>query len=139
MPAAQKKPKPNLTAKTKRFWQRVTEGLEMRQLWGQFVKDARSSYRLYSPDLSERQVEQSRRQRVWYMIKALFWAIIEKLSPARRVLLLLGLIFLFFPAISASYESGNNHFEIHELDVHVWGGLLILVVLLLELADRVVM
>jgi hypothetical protein len=111
----------------------------MRELWGQFVKDARSSYRLYSADLSERQAGQSRRQRVWYMAKTLFWAIIEKLSPARRVLLLLGLILVFFPAGSASYGSGDNHFEIHELDLHVWGALLIFVVLLLELADRVVM
>ena len=31
-----------------RFWQRVTEGLEVSQLWSQFETEARTSYRLYS-------------------------------------------------------------------------------------------
>ncbi len=31
-----------------RFWQRVTEGMAINQLWSQFRTDARSSYRLYS-------------------------------------------------------------------------------------------
>ena len=125
-------------AEAANFWQRVSEGLEVRQLWGQFIKDARSSYRLYSADLSERQEGQSRRQRIWYMTKALFWAIIEKLSPARRVLLLLGLILLFF---AGGFTYGNKAGEVHvfEFDWRVWGGLLIFTVLLLELADRVVM
>src|ERR1700730_19320873 len=30
------------------FWHRVSEGLALNQLWSQFEKDARSSYRLYS-------------------------------------------------------------------------------------------
>jgi hypothetical protein len=32
----------------KQFWQRVTEGIELNQLWSQFRKDAHSSYRLYA-------------------------------------------------------------------------------------------
>lgn len=111
----------------------------MRQLWSQFVKDARSSYRFYSAGLSERQAGQPRRQRVWYIIKALFWAIIEKLSPARRVLVLLGLILLFLPAGGFTYGDKAGEVHVSEFDMHVWGGLLILIVLLLELADRVVM
>ena len=126
-------------SRARQFWYRMTEGLAVNQLWSQFEKDARSSYRLYSAGLDNLQEEPSRRRRTWQMAKALFWAILEKLTPARRVLLLLGLILLFFPAGSYSYTSGENHIEIHEFDVHVWGGLLILVVLLLELADRVVM
>ena len=65
-------------------------------------------------------------------------AIIEKLSPARRVLLLLGLILLFF---AGGFTYGNKAGEVHvfEFDLRVWGGLLIFIVLLLELADRVVM
>ncbi len=110
----------------------------MRQLWGQFIKDARSSYRLYSADLRERQEGQSRSQRVWYIAKALFWAIIEKLSPARRVLLLLGLVLLLF---SGGFTYSDKAGEVHvlDLDLRLTGGLLIFIVLLLELADRVVM
>jgi sigma-B regulation protein RsbU (phosphoserine phosphatase) len=48
------------------------------------------------------------------------------LTPARRILLLLGLVLLIAPA--------NERF-----DSHIWGGLVILIVLLLELADRVIM
>jgi sigma-B regulation protein RsbU (phosphoserine phosphatase) len=73
------------------------------------------------------------------MAKALFWAILEKLTPARRVLLLLALILLFFPGGGFTYINGDKHVEVQGLDLHFWGGLLMFVVLLLELADRVVM
>jgi serine phosphatase RsbU (regulator of sigma subunit) len=69
----------------------------------------------------------------------MFWAILEKLSPARRVLLLLALILLFIPSGGFSYTNRAGHVEVFEFDLHVWGGLLLLLVLLLELADRVVM
>jgi len=139
MPAAQPTPPQNSLKKTaSHFWQRVSDGLELHQLWLQFEKDARSSYRLYSAGLEERQAGQSRKQRFWYMTKALFWAIIEKLSPARRVLLLLGLILLFFSA-GVSYSDKAGEIHVFSFDLRLAGGLLIFVVLLLELADRVVM
>jgi hypothetical protein len=125
--------------KARQFWHRVSEGLAVNQLWSQFVKDARSSYRLYSAGLDDLQTKGSRPRRGWQIAKALFWAILEKLTPARRVLLLLALILLFFPGGGFSYINDNNHVEIHGLDLHFWGGLLMFVVLLLELADRVVM
>jgi len=96
------------------------------QLWSQAVKDARSSYRFYSAGLEDLPPGRSRWRRSWQIAKALFWAILEKLTPARRILLLLGLILLIAPA--------NEKF-----DSHIWGGLVILIVLLLELADRVIM
>jgi hypothetical protein len=34
-----------------RFWQRVTDGMQLGQLWSQFQTDARSSYRLYSHEV----------------------------------------------------------------------------------------
>lgn len=139
MPAsqAQRSPKTSLKSEAKQFWQRVSEGLAVNQLWAQFEKDARSSYRLYSAGLADRAEEKGFR-RWWAVTKALFWAIIEKLSPARRVLLLLALILLFFPAGGFNFEgkAGNVSFQ---LNLEIWGGLLMFVVLLLELADRVVM
>jgi sigma-B regulation protein RsbU (phosphoserine phosphatase) len=132
-------PQPRMKGKARRFWFRVSEGLALNQLWSQFEKDARSSYRLYSAGLDNLKKEPSRIRRAWEIAKALFWAILEKLTPARRVLVLLGLVLLFLPSAAVSYTNRENHFEIHEFDVHVWGGLLLLLVLLLELADRVVM
>jgi serine phosphatase RsbU (regulator of sigma subunit) len=116
----------------------VSEGLAVNQLWSQFEKDARSSYRLYSAGLEKLQEEPSRFRRCWQIAKALFWAIIEKLSPARRVLLLLGLILLFFSA-GVSYSDKAGEIHVFAFDMRLVGGLLIFVVLLLELADRVVM
>ncbi len=135
---AQTPPRRRFTDSGRQFWHRVTEGLEVNQLWSQFEKDARSSYRLYSAGLDNLETEPSRFRRGWQITKALFWAILEKLTPARRVLLLVALVLLFFP--SGGFSDGRpGHVEIHEFDLHVWGGLLLLLVLLLELADRVVM
>ena len=132
-------PRSRLKGNARQFWHRVSEGLAVNQLWSQFAKDARSSYRLYSAGLDHLQAEPSRFRRGWQIAKAMFWAILEKLTPARRVLLLLALILLFLPAGRFSYTNGANHVEIGEFDLRLWGGLLIFVVLLLELADRVVM
>jgi phosphoserine phosphatase RsbU/P len=131
--------RPRFKDDARNFWHRVSEGLALNQLWSQFEKDARSSYRLYSAGLDDLQVQPSRIRRGWEITKALFWAILEKLTPARRVLLLAALILLFFPAGSSSYTDNGGHSEIHEFDLHVLGGVLMFVVLLLELADRVVM
>jgi len=129
---------PDFGTRVSRFWQRISDGLELQQLWGQLAKDARSSYRFYSAGVGEKLEGQSRSQRAWYLTKTLFWAIIEKLSPARRVLLLLGLILLVTPSGGFSYNKGGDSYVV-EMDLHFWGALLILAVLLLELADRVVM
>jgi len=94
------------------FWHRVSEGMAVNQLWSQFEKDARSSYRLYAAGLDKLPAEPSRWKRAWQMAKALFWAILEKLTPARRVLLLLALILLFFPGGGFTYINDNKHIEV---------------------------
>jgi sigma-B regulation protein RsbU (phosphoserine phosphatase) len=142
MPADQQNarpPRPGLREKAEHFWYRVSEGLEVRQLWGQLEKDARSSYRLYSLGIRDREAGETFLQRAWHLTKTLFWAIIEKLSPARRVLLLIGLILVFLPSGGCEYNDKSGHTVSFGWDLHVWGALLILIVLLLELADRVVM
>jgi len=89
------------------FWQRTTDGLELNQLWNQFRIDTRTSYRL------------------------------EKLSPARRVLLLLALLLLVLtPVLSWTTTTGTHRIHV---DLQLWGGLLMCVLLMLEVADRVVM
>src|SRR5208282_2926688 len=132
-------PQTPFKGRARRLWLRLSDGMALHQLWSQFEKDARSSYRLYSAGLDEVRAEPSRLRRVWGMAKALFWAILEKLTPARRVLLVVALVMLFFPGGGATYSDGDKHIEVQGLDLHFWGGLLMFVVLLLELADRVVM
>jgi phosphoserine phosphatase RsbU/P len=132
-------PRSRFEGRARHFWFRVSEGMAVNQLWSQLERDARSSYRFYSAGLENLEAESSLFRRAWQIVKALFWAILEKLTPARRVILLVGLILLLFPAGEYSSSDRSGHVEIHMLDMHVWGGLLLLVVLLLELADRVVM
>src|SRR2546427_5672396 len=79
------------------FWQRVTDGLELNQLWNQFRTDARASYRLYSREIDSTPTEGVKTGRHWWEVsKQFFWAILEKLSPARRVLLLVALLMILF-------------------------------------------
>ena len=85
----------SLGVRLRRFWQRVSEGLEVSQLWSQFENEARASYRLYSRDVAARTPEGlTRRGHNVHVVKEFFWAVIEKLSPARRVLLLAALVLI---------------------------------------------
>jgi sigma-B regulation protein RsbU (phosphoserine phosphatase) len=123
-----------------RFWQRVTDGMQLNQLWSQFQTDARSSYRLYSHEVdSSRVAGVPRGKHFFNVVSQFFWAIVLKLSPARRVLLLIALILLCFPSGEAAWQTSDGQFKIIVLDNHFWGGVLLLVLLILEVADRVVM
>jgi serine phosphatase RsbU (regulator of sigma subunit) len=122
------------------FWQRVTEGLEISQLWSQFENEARASYRLYSRDVAARTPEGlTRRGHNLHVVKEFFWAVLEKLSPARRVLLLGAMVMLVIPSSGFSYQGSGHEVHVVELDFHFWGGLLLFLLLMLEIADRVVM
>src|SRR5271163_1835717 len=124
----------------RQFWRRVTEGLELSQLWSQFETDARTGYRLYSRDVAAKTPEGlTQRGRNLHVVKEFFWAVLEKLSPARRVLLLAALIMLVIPTGGLSYEGPGHELHVIELDLHFWGGLLLFLLLMLEIADRVVM
>ncbi|HUO24085.1 MAG TPA: PP2C family protein-serine/threonine phosphatase [Candidatus Aquilonibacter sp.] len=132
--------RPSFGVRLRQFWQRVTEGLEVSQLWSQFETEARASYRLYSRDVEAKTPEGlTTRGRRLHIVKEFFWAVLEKLSPARRVLLLAALILLVLPSGSFTYQGANNAVHVGEFDFHFWGGLLLFVLLILEIADRVVM
>ncbi len=123
-----------------RFWTRVTEGLEVSQLWSQFEAEARASYRLYSRDVESKTPEGlTHGGRRLHVVKEFFWAVFEKLSPARRVLLLLALILLVIPHAAIEYSGQAGKVQATEFDLHFWAALLLLILLMLEIADRVVM
>jgi sigma-B regulation protein RsbU (phosphoserine phosphatase) len=74
-----------------------------------------------------------------HVVKEFFWAVFEKLSPARRVLLLLALILLVIPHTAFEYSGQAGKVQASEFDSHFWAALLLLILLMLEIADRVVM
>jgi sigma-B regulation protein RsbU (phosphoserine phosphatase) len=118
------------------FWRRVTEGLEIQQLWGQFVSEAKSSYSLYSKDVDWEEIQQQRSKLKRWLLgaRALFMAMLMKLSPARRVLLLIA---LFLLAVQPEFHSGNH--DQSSFNLGSIGALILFCLLALELADRVTM
>jgi len=116
------------------FWQRVTEGIELGDLWTQFKTEARASYGLYSQEVDWDAVkQQSRWRRPLHIGRALFWAMMTKLSPARRVFLLLALLLVALAVL------GSRPFGVSRDLEFLFAAGALLVLLALELADRVSM
>ncbi len=131
--------RPEIFVALDRFWHRVTEGLELNQLWSQFKSDARSSYRLYRRDFEKGAPERSWRHNFFQTLQEFAWALLEKLSPPRRVLLLLAVLLLVFPGGGFTYHDKHDEVRVGTFDSHFYGGLLLFLLLMLEVADRVVM
>ncbi len=118
------------------FWQRITEGFALQQLWGQFLSEAKESYGLYSKDVDwdAIKLEKKRIKRFFMAAWALFQAMLMKLSPARRVLLLVALTLII---IQPEYHVGNH--AQGSIRLGGVGALILFCLLALELADRVTM
>jgi serine phosphatase RsbU (regulator of sigma subunit) len=129
-----------LTERVDRFWQRVTEGMQLSQLWSQFRKDAHSSYRLYSKEVDSTRVAGVPQGKHFLSVASqFFWAIVEKLTPARRVLLLFALVLIIVPGGEWTWTTRTGEVKVFAFDFHFYGGLLMFALLILEVADRVVM
>src|SRR5215467_11848811 len=93
--------------RVREFWQRVSEGRQLDDLWNQFAADARSSYGFYGKDVDWEEIQKLPRwKRAFPVVRQFFWALMNKLSPARRVLLLVALVMLLFSNVRIS--SGNQ-------------------------------
>jgi sigma-B regulation protein RsbU (phosphoserine phosphatase) len=129
-------PSPRLTARVRTFWQRVSEGRELDDLWSQFVADARSSYGFYGHDVDWEEIQKLPRwRRPLHVAKQFFWALLLKLSPARRMLLLIAFVMMVLSSISI--HVGNN--AVIEIKLEAIAALVFLLLLSLELADKVTM
>jgi phosphoserine phosphatase RsbU/P len=126
----------NVFDRLQSFWQRVSEGRQIDDLWSQFTADARASYGFYGRDVDWEQIQKLPRwRRPLHIAKDFFWALLMKMSPARRVLLLVAIAFLLISGIKFNAgNSGQVGFQLEWLSA-----LLVLFLLSLELADKVVM
>jgi phosphoserine phosphatase RsbU/P len=118
------------------FWQRVSEGRQIDELWSQFTADARASYTFYMKEVDEEELGRRRGvYRFLHIAKTLFWSMLTKMTPARRVLLLIALVMLVMSGFK--FQFGRNF----SFDVNFVGiaALLFLLLLSLELADKVTM
>jgi len=123
----------------RKFWQRITEGIALSELWKHFRADARSSYRLYSLEVdTTRPPGVGKVKHFIRVFKQFLGAIVEKLSPARRVFLVIAL-FLLFVNMEANWQNSEGELMSFHLGGAFWGGILLFVLLALEISDRVVM
>ncbi len=122
--------------RSRAFWDRVSEGHNVDVLWAQFSADARASYGFYGRDVDWDTIKgMPRWRRPFHIAKQFFWALMMKLSPARRVLLLTAIVLFLISGVQF-HPNGN---EVVEVRMEWLSALLFLFVLSLELADKVIM
>jgi sigma-B regulation protein RsbU (phosphoserine phosphatase) len=121
-------PRPHAMDRVRQFWQRISEGRQIDDLWSQFVADARSSYGFYDRDVDWEEIHKlSPWRRPLHVARQFFWALLLKMSPARRVLLLIAFVML-----AMSLFNSETRYEVVAV-------LLFVLLLSLELADKVTM
>ena len=129
-------PPPVPPAKSRRvrgdgLWDRISEGKELGDLWTQFSADAQASYGFYDKDVDWKSInELPRWKRPRQIAKQIFWALLMKLTPARRVFLFLALGLL---VLSATNLQGDRNLYVS------LAALCFLFLLAQELADKVTM
>ena len=121
-------------SRLRNLWLRLSDGMEIQQLWSQLHGEARHSYRLYSKDLDLKRSEgEGQTKRTKRVVSELFWAMVSKLSPARRVLFVASLILVLMGGFEVEYRDG----QFQAINFAFIGGIVLIVLLALELADRV--
>jgi phosphoserine phosphatase RsbU/P len=123
------RPREHFSTHLRNFWQRVSEGRQIDDLWMQFAADARASYGFYGSDVDWDEIKKFPRWRQpLHVAKQFFWALLLKLTPARRILLLAALVMLIFSGI-----------KVLDIRFEFVAAAVFLLLLSLELADKVTM
>jgi sigma-B regulation protein RsbU (phosphoserine phosphatase) len=127
---------PKKRGRLSNFWFRVSEGRAVDDLWAQFVADAHASYGFYGKDVDWEEVEKlSHWRRPFHIGRQFFWALMLKLSPARRVLLVIALVLLVLSGFGIHLSDS----VVLDTRTEAIAAILLLLLLSLELADKVIM
>src|SRR5215467_681479 len=126
---ARREPETNL-------WGRISEGRGIDELWSQFSADSRASYSFYGKELDWDEINKL----PWWhkslhIAKGLFLAMFYKLTPPRRIVLLIAFFFLVFSGFKFEFADKTQL----EVRFELFAALLFLLLLALELADKVTM
>src|SRR5580704_16969531 len=128
--------KERIAVRLRNFWQRVSEGRQVDDLWSQFTADARASYGFYGRDVDWEEIQKLPRwRRPLPVIRQFFWALLLKMSPARRVLLLLAFALMLLSSLSFNLGNGT----VVEVKFAAIAAFMFLLLISLELADKVTM
>ncbi len=118
------------------LWGRLSEGRRVDELWSQFTADARSSYGFYRKDVDWDEIHKLPKwHRPLHIARAMFTAMLYKLSAARRVLLIIALVML----VSSGFKFEFSDKSALEINFQLFSALIFLFLLSLELADKVTM
>jgi len=129
------RPREHFGTYVRNFWQRVSEGRQIDDLWTQFAADARASYGFYGTDVDWDEIKKLPAwRRPLQVAKQFFWALLLKLTPARRVLLLGAMVMFVLSSIKLQIGS-----FILDIKFEFFAAALFLLLLSLELADKVTM
>jgi len=124
------------TTKGPSTWNQISEGREWDDLLKQFTLDARASYGFYGKDVDWEEIKRLPLwRRPFRIAKGFFWALLMKMTAARRMILFLALIMLFV----SSPKFYVGHSFTFDLQLDGVAALLFLLLLSLELADKVTM
>ena len=127
---------PKKRGRLSNFWFRISEGRALDDLWSQFVADAHASYGFYGKDVDWEEVEKlSHWRRPFHIARQFFWALMLKLSPARRLLLVIALTLLVLSGLGVHLSDQ----VVLDNKTEAMAALLLLLLLSLELADKVIM
>ncbi|HJZ66174.1 MAG TPA: PP2C family protein-serine/threonine phosphatase [Candidatus Acidoferrum sp.] len=118
------------------LWGRISEGRRLDELWSQFSADTRASYGFYGRDIDWDEINKLPWwHRPLHIAKGLFLAMFYKLTPPRRIILLVAFFLLVFSGFKFDFAD-NSHLEVR---FELFAALLFLLLLALELADKVTM
>jgi len=91
-----------ILAKLRSFWQRTSDGLNAQQLWAQFRRETRSTLNVYSAETGRNLREEwSARRGRRRVFAAVAGAMFKRLTPVRRLLLLLAVCCWCFPRLNS--------------------------------------
>ncbi len=120
----------NVAQRATTTWQSITEGMALNQLWGDFKADAQAGYKFYSRDIDRSSFEKKRKwNRRVRTGRALLGELLKKLSPPRRIFLLLTFIFIVITLLNADGDD----------PAILVISFALLLLLAMELADRITM
>jgi phosphoserine phosphatase RsbU/P len=118
------------------LWQRLSEGRRVDELWSQFTADARASYGFYGSDIDWVEIKKLPKwRRPFHIAKQLFVAMLMKLTPVRRILVVVALVMLVLSGFQIQY---GDKFSL-QIRFEFIAALIFLLLLSLELADKVTM
>lgn len=110
----------------------LTEDLRRKDLWDTFRKDFRDLRAFYINDAQQARLQSMGWFKRWaYSVWWLFKNMLLKLTPLRRLMIFVGIIF----TLIGERVRIENH-QVQTQDWHLFGGALLLLVLMLELKDK---